>query len=116
MKNNYIYANLINFKEAYSYLFGIALIIIAICILFVIVKSIIGPRISDRLVTINMISTLVTSSIIILAVLFPNQTYLLDICIIYVLLSFLSVCVFDSVYINAYLKKKKEQEKKEDNK
>ena len=39
MKNNYIYANLINFKEAYSYLFGIALIIIAICILFVIVNG-----------------------------------------------------------------------------
>ena len=103
-------------EQAYNILFIGSLILITIAMLFTIIKSIIGPRISDRLVTINMISTLVTSSIIILAVLFPNQTYLLDICIIYVLLSFLSVCVFDSVYINAYLKKKKEQEKKEDNK
>ncbi|MGN1295185.1 MAG: monovalent cation/H+ antiporter complex subunit F [Bacilli bacterium] len=116
MKLNYIYATSIDFQEAYSYLFGIALVVIAICMLLVIIKTIIGPRISDRLVNINMISTLVTSCIIILSVFLSNQTYLLDICMIYVLISFLSVCVFDTVYINTYLRKKRGKSNKEDNK
>ena len=92
--------------EAYSYLFLGSLIIIAICILFVIIKSIIGPRISDRIVTANMIGTLVTACIAILSTLLINQTYLIDICIIYVLLSFISVIVLSSIFINQYIEKK----------
>lgn len=112
----HIYAFNFDFSTAYAYLFSLALLLIAILLLAVIIKCIIGPRISDRLVTINMISTLVTSCIIILSIFLKNQTYLLDICIIYVLISFLSVCVFDSVYINTYLKKKKDKSNKGDDK
>lgn len=93
--------------QAYSYLFGGALIIIGICLLFVIIKSIIGPRISDRMVTINMIGTLATTSIAILSCAFYQEQYLIDICIIYVILSFLAVIVFVNVFINQYINEKK---------
>jgi multicomponent Na+:H+ antiporter subunit F len=100
-------------SQAYSYLFIGALIVIAICLIGVIIKSIIGPRISDRIVTINMVGTLVTSCIAILSVYLTNESYLIDVCIIYVLISFLSVIVLTNVFINQYLEKKK-KDKKED--
>ena len=78
--------------------------------LLVIFKSIIGPRITDRVVSVNMIGTLVIISICILSFIL-KESYLLDVSFIYVLISFLAVVVLSSVFINSYLeKKKKEQE------
>lgn len=98
---------------AYNILFIGALIIIAVCMLLVIIKSIIGPRITDRVVNVNMTGTLVIISICILSYIL-NESYLLDVSFIYVLISFLAVVVLTSVYINSYYeKKKKEEENKE---
>lgn len=102
-----------NFELAYSYLFSIVLICLGVCLFLTVLKSIIGPRISDRIVSINMIGTLVTSCIAILSVFLVDETYLIDVCLIYVLISFLSVVVFTSIYINTY-RIKKNNEKKED--
>ncbi len=98
---------------AYNILFIGALIIIAVCMLLVIIKSIIGPRITDRVVNVNMTGTLVIISICVLSYIL-NESYLLDVSFIYVLISFLAVVVLTSVYINSYYeKKKKEEENKE---
>ena len=67
---------------------------------------IIGPRVTDRIVTINMTGTFVTSIIAILSV-FLKQSYLSDVCIIYVLISFLSVVVLSNVFINRYIEEHK---------
>jgi len=101
-----------NFDNAYNILFTIALCAIGVCLILVVLKSIIGPRISDRLLTINMIGTLVTSSIAILSCFLFEEEYLVDICLIYVLISFLSVVVFTSVFINEYLKGEKDKKEK----
>ena len=97
---------------AYNVLFIVSLILIAICMLFVIIKSIKGPRITDRVVCVNMIGTLVIISICILSYIL-NESFLLDVAFIYVLISFLAVVVLSSVYINSYLEKKKKEENKE---
>ena len=100
-------------ETAYNILMIGALIIIAICLLLVIFKSIKGPRITDRVVCVNMVGTLVIISICILSFLL-NESFLLDVSFIYVLISFLAVVVLTSVYINSYYeKKKKEEENKE---
>lgn len=90
-----------NVSQAYELLFTIALIVLACCILAIIIKSIYGPRLTDRIVSVNMISTSVTSIIIILSV-FLEHSYLLDVSLIYVLVSFLSVVVLTNVFINKY--------------
>lgn len=95
--------------KAYDILFISALIIIGICMLLVIIKSIKGPRITDRVVNVNMTGTLVIISICILTFLL-EETFLLDVSFIYVLISFLAVVVLTTVYINSYLEKKKKQE------
>ena len=43
----------------YDYLFIGLIIILSILILLAIIKSIIGPKVADRIVSINMVSTMV---------------------------------------------------------
>ena len=97
-------------EQAYNILFIVALILIAIGMLFTIIKSIIGPRITDRVVNVNMIGTLVIISICILTYLL-EETFLLDVAFIYVLIYFLAVVVLSTVYVNAYLERKKKEMK-----
>lgn len=83
---------------AYQYLFTGALTILAVLIGIILVRSIVGPRIIDRILCINMIGTLVICSIAILSQML-KESYLTDIAIIYAMLSFLTVLILASVYI-----------------
>ena len=96
-------------EQAYEILFIGSLVFIAMCMFFVIIKSIKGPRLTDRVVSVNMIGTLVIISICILSFIL-NEAFLLDVAFIYVLISFLAVVVLSTVYINVYYEKKKKQE------
>ena len=100
---------------AYNILFVGSLVFIAICMLLVIIKSIRGPRITDRVVCVNMIGTLVIIYICILSFIL-NESFLLDVAFIYVLISFLAVVVLTSVFINSYLSKKKKLEENKEGK
>ncbi len=83
---------------AYQYLFLSVLIVLGILLGIVLIRSIIGPRITDRILCINMIGTLVICMIAILAVR-QKEGYLVDISLIYAMISFLSVLILASVYI-----------------
>lgn len=88
-----------------SRIFTIALIVLALLLLLCLIKAVMGPRISDRLVCVNMMGTLVIVMIAILAVML-NEGYLADISIIYAMISFLAVVVFCKIYMGTYLEKK----------
>ena len=83
---------------AYQYLFTGALTVMAVLIGIILIRSIIGPRIIDRILCINMIGTLVICTIAILSQML-DESYLTDIAIIYAMLSFLTVLILASVYI-----------------
>ncbi len=83
---------------AYQYLFLSALIVLGILLGIVLIRSIIGPRITDRILCINMIGTLVICMIAILSQR-QDEGYLVDISLIYAMISFLSVLILASVYI-----------------
>ncbi|MBQ0042564.1 MAG: sodium:proton antiporter [Lachnospiraceae bacterium] len=91
----------------------VMLIILALMVLLCLIKAIIGPRVGDRLVCVNMMGTLVIVIICILAIKM-KEGYLVDISIIYAMISFLAVVIFCKVYMGAFLQKKAESEKKED--
>ncbi|MEG2118141.1 MAG: monovalent cation/H+ antiporter complex subunit F, partial [Clostridia bacterium] len=74
------------------------LIFLGVCILFAMIRAIRGPRIADRIIAINMIGTMTIISIAVLAILL-KEGYLLDVCLIYVLISFLSVVVLCKVFV-----------------
>lgn len=90
---------------------NIALVLLAFCLIFCLIRAIRGPRITDRIVAVNMIGTTTIMMIMILSFLL-SEDYLIDVSILYAMLSFLSVVVLTKVYMGVYLKKKNDEEKK----
>lgn len=99
-------------EAAYQGLFTMALIILAVLVILCLVRAIIGPRTADRIVSVNMMGTMVIVVIAILTVML-GEGYLADICIIYAMISFLAVIVLTKVYMGVYLEKKEAQEERE---
>ena len=96
--------------QQYSVLFYGILSVLAVMLVLCLVRAVIGPKIADRLVAVNMMGTMVMVSIALLAVM-KDQGYLVDICLIYAMISFLAVVVLTRIYTGVY-REEKEQEKK----
>ncbi len=97
--------------------FGIAMtifpIILAVMVLMCLIRAVKGPRIADRIVAINMMGTMTMVIIGILAVKM-DEGYLVDICIIYAMISFLAVTLLTKVYMGVYAERKKKREENHD--
>lgn len=85
-------------ETAYQILFSAALVWFSILILFLLIRSIIGPRITDRILCINMTGTMVICCITILSRVL-KESYLADVALIYAMISFISVLILANVYI-----------------
>lgn len=92
-------------EQCYRMLFVGALIILAVLMILCLIRAIRGPRIADRIVAVNMMGTMVITMIGVLALML-GEGYLVDICIIYALISFLAVIVLTKVYMGVYLEKR----------
>lgn len=93
----------------FDWVFHIVLVVLAVMVILCLIRAVIGPRIADRLVAVNMIGTMVMVSICILAVVM-KEDYLVDICLIYAMISFLAIVVLTKVYTGVYLKEKDQKE------
>lgn len=93
--------------------FTVILIILAVLIILCLVRAVIGPSVADRIVATNMTGTLVITSIAVLAIKM-REGYLVDICLIYALISFLAVIVLTKVYMGVYIQRKSGKEDKRD--
>lgn len=96
--------------EQFDWMFYIVLVILAVMVIICLIRAIIGPRIADRLVAVNMIGTMVMVSICVLTVVM-QEDYLVDICLIYAMISFLAIVVLTKVYTGVYMKEKDQKEK-----
>ena len=101
--------------QQFDWIFHIMLVILAVMFILCLIRAIIGPRLADRLVAVNMIGTMVIVSIAILSVLM-NEGYLADICLIYAMISFLAIVVLTKVYTGVYMKEKDLLSKEKDTK
>lgn len=86
-----------------------AVIILSILLLLCLLRAIIGPQIADRIVSVNMMGTIVMVIIAILAVLL-NEGYLADISLIYAMISFLAVVLLTKIYTGIMNQKNSEKE------
>ncbi len=100
-------------EQAYQVLFIIAILFFAIYIIFTLIRAVIGPKIADRIMAINMIGTMTIMIISILAVKM-NETYLEDISVIYAMISFLAVVILSKVYMGVH-RENLARHQKEDN-
>ena len=101
---------MVQIETAYRYLYTLSLLVLGGCIVVALIRSVRGPEIADRILAINMIGTAVISAIMILTG-YLQENWLLDICLVYVLISFLAVAVLATVYIRRHHKEKKEDDK-----
>lgn len=86
----------------YHILFRFVLIFMALLLFACLVRAVKGPRVTDRIVAVNMMGTMVIVMIAVFALLL-KQEYLLDICLIYAMISFLAVIVLTKVYTGVFL-------------
>lgn len=100
-----------NVSAAFEILAIIVMICIAVLIVACLVRSALGPRVTDRIVAVNSIGTMTIVIIAILSVLM-DEAYLLDVCLIYAMISFVAVIVLTKIYTGVY-RQEHEEEKEE---
>lgn len=96
--------NLSVLEMVYRGMYITFLIILAMMLFACLIRAIKGPRIADRIVAVNMMGTMVMVIIAILSLLL-KQGFLIDICLIYAMVSFLAVIVITKVYMGIYEEK-----------
>ena len=82
-----------------------ALVVLAF---FCLVLSVLGPRLTDRIVAINMAGTMVIAVIALLSV-YLGESSLLDICLLFAAMSFIAVIVLTKIYHGIYNEMKSEE-------
>jgi multicomponent Na+:H+ antiporter subunit F len=85
-------------EQAYHTLYGGALVVLILLIGAMVIRSIIGPRSTDRIVSVNMLGTMTICSIAILSVLL-DEGYLADVAMIYAMISFVAVLMMASMFV-----------------
>ena len=95
--------------------FVVVFILLGICMIAVSLfyfyhAAIRGPELGDRIVAANMIGTLTIATICLLSYAL-QQSWLLDVALIYTMISFLAVVVLTRIFIRRYKSRAKEQEK-----
>jgi len=79
----------------------VTICIIGILIICCLIRCVRGPKMTDRIVVINSIGTMTISIIAILSVML-DESYLLDVCLIYAMISFVAVIVLTKIYTGVY--------------
>lgn len=84
-------------------------VVLALLILATLVRAVLGPRFTDRIVAVNVISTLVIAELVLLSV-WLREDFLVDVALVFALLSFLAVVVVSRL-VAARRRKRPEREK-----
>ncbi|MCR5810061.1 MAG: sodium:proton antiporter [Lachnospiraceae bacterium] len=85
-------------EQAYHALYGGALVVLILLIGAMVIRSIIGPRSTDRIMSVNMLGTMTICSIAVLSVLL-DEGYLADVAMIYAMISFVAVLMMASMFV-----------------
>ena len=85
----------------FDYLLIGILFLLTAGLFFSLLRAIRGPRMADRILSINMTGSLTTAAIAVLAI-YLDQSWLLDVCLIYCMISFLAVVVLAKVSIASH--------------
>ena len=95
----------------YTLLMQAAMIVLGLCLFVCLFRAVRGPSTSDRIVAVNMTGTFVITIILFLSLLM-KEDYLMDIALIYAMLSFLAVVLLCRIYIGIHKAKKAREDKK----
>ena len=82
----------------FNILMILVFVVLVISIFLSLFRTIIGPRRADRIMGMNMVGSFLTLALAILAIMY-KQSWLLDICLVYCLISFLAVVALTKISI-----------------
>lgn len=102
-----------NLNMAYENLATAVICCIAVLIVLCLIRSVLGPRVTDRIVSVNSIGTMTITIIALFSVLL-DEAYLLDVCLIYAMISFVAVIVLTKIYTGVYREEHSEEQSKEE--
>jgi len=92
-------------ERAYTIMYTVALVLVALALIASLIRAIRGPRTADRVVGINMAGTLTIISVLLLSRLL-KQDWLLDVALIYAMISFIAVVVLTRIFVTVHMEKK----------
>ena len=98
-------------EQVKSWVLSAGAVVLALLILATLVRAVLGPRFTDRIVAVNVISTLVIAELMLLCV-WLREDFLVDIALVFALLSFLAVVVASRLVIIRQRKRREDQRKK----
>lgn len=101
--------NMTMLNKIYHGMYITILIILAVMLFVCLIRAVKGTRIADRIVAVNMMGTMVMVTIAVLSLLL-KEGFLIDICLIYAMVSFLAVIVISKVYMGVYEEKKRDSD------
>lgn len=102
-----------NINLAYENLAIVVICSIAVLIVACLIRSVLGPRVTDRIVAVNSIGTMTITVIALFSVLL-EEAYLLDVCLIYAMISFVAVIVLTKIYTGVYREEHSVEQKQEE--
>ena len=102
-----------NINMAYENLAIVVICSIAVLIVACLIRSVLGPRVTDRIVAVNSIGTMTITVIALFSVLL-EEAYLLDVCLIYAMISFVAVIVLTKIYTGVYREEHSVEQKQEE--
>ena len=90
-------------------------VLAVLCVMFLLclLRLVLGPSVADRLLAVNMLGGIVIAAIALLGLLL-EESYLLDISLIYGLISFLGVVILSQIYIGACRARTEKRKKREE--
>lgn len=100
-------------EMAYRALTVAAMVVLIALSIACLARCIRGPRISDRVLAVNMVGTLTIIMVSGFVVLL-GEGYLADIALVYAMISFLAVVVLSKVYTGIYRERKHEKARLEE--
>ncbi len=92
--------------------FLVFIVILVVMVFLCLVRTMRGPKLADRIMGVNMIGTLTILIIVLLSV-YLDEESILDISLIYAIMSFVAVVVVSKIYIGFYNEQKAKKAEKE---
>ena len=97
-------------EKAYHGLGVVAMAVLVVLAILCLVRCIRGPRVSDRVLAVNMVGTLTIIMVGVMVVML-GEGYLADVALVYAMISFLAVVVLCKVYTGIYRERRHEEER-----
>lgn len=98
--------SVVTYENAVQLLLLIGMLFLSVTVFCCLVRAVKGPKLTDRIVAVNMIGVK-TMLLIVMVGIYIGEGYLVDVALVYALLSFLAVVVFTRFVLQFKLNKLK---------